>query len=44
MIFYNLRHKWIKAFIENSNEKYIIILLEGSEYNDAMGVNQIIGK
>ncbi|MCB2313104.1 hypothetical protein LGL55_17650 [Clostridium tagluense] len=43
-IFYNLRHSWIKAFIENSNEKYTYNFIEGLEYNDARSVNQIIAK
>lgn len=43
-IFYNLRHNFIKAFIENSNEKYTYNFIEGLEYNDARAVNQIIAK
>lgn len=41
-VFYNLRHKWIKAFIENANDKYTYNFLEGLEYNGIIGVNQII--
>jgi hypothetical protein len=43
-IFYNLRHTWIKAFIENSNEKCTYNFIEGLGYNSALGVNQIITK
>ena len=43
-VFYNLRHTFIKAFIENSNEKYVYNFIEGLEYSGIMGVNQIIRK
>lgn len=43
-IFYELRHTWIKAFIENSNEQYIYNFIKGLEYNGIIGVNQIIKK
>jgi len=43
-IFYELRHIWTKAFIENSNEKYAYNFIEGLEYSGKMGVNQIIRK
>ncbi|MBZ9689728.1 hypothetical protein G9F72_025960 [Clostridium estertheticum] len=43
-VFYNLRHNFIKAFIENSNEKYTYNFIEGLEYNGKMAVNQIIAK
>ncbi|MBU3144528.1 hypothetical protein [Clostridium sp. CF012] len=43
-VFYNLRHIWIKAFIENSNEKYTYNFIEGLEYNGSRSVNQIIAK
>ncbi|MGH4122852.1 MAG: hypothetical protein ACREV6_07975 [Clostridium sp.] len=43
-IFYNLRHNFIKAFIENSNEKYTYNFIEGLEYKGTGAVNQIIGK
>ncbi len=43
-IFYNLRHIWTKAFIENSNEEYTYKFIEGLEYSGIMGVNQIIRK
>ena len=43
-IFYNLRHEWIKAFVENSNEKYTYNFNKGLEYNGIIGVNQIIRK
>jgi len=42
-IFYKLRHSFIKAFIENSNEKYIYNFIEGLD-NDFKGVNQITSK
>ncbi|MGV8981210.1 hypothetical protein [Clostridium sp.] len=41
-VFYNLRHNWIKAFVENSNDKYTYNFIEGLEYNGTLGVNQII--
>ncbi|MBU3190094.1 hypothetical protein K9O30_13370 [Clostridium bowmanii] len=40
-VFYNLRHNWIKAFIESSNEKYTYNFIEGLEYDGTLGVNQI---
>jgi len=43
-VFYKLRHTWIKAFIENSNEKYTYNFIEGLEYKNENAVNQIIGK
>lgn len=43
-IFYNLRHEWIKAFVENSNEEYTYNFTKGLEYNGIIGVNQIIRK
>ena len=44
LVFYNLRHNWIKAFIENSNEKYTYNFIEDLEQSGSIGVNQIIGK
>lgn len=43
-IFYNLRHIWIKSFVENCNERFLYNFIEGLEYKDTMGVNQIILK
>jgi hypothetical protein len=43
-IFYDLRHIWTKAFVENSNEKYTYNFIVGLEYSGIMGVNQIIRK
>ncbi|MFT5874709.1 MAG: hypothetical protein ACI8WT_003680 [Clostridium sp.] len=43
-IFYNLRHAWTKAFIENSNEEYTFNFIKGLEYDSIIGVNQIIRK
>lgn len=43
-IFYNLRHTWTKAFIENSNEKYTYNFIKGLESSGIIGVNQIIRK
>ena len=43
-IFYMLRHTWIKAFIENSNEEYTYNFIKGLEYNGIIGANQIIRK
>lgn len=43
-VFYTLRHSFIKAFIENSNENYTYSFIEGLENNAARGVNQIIIK
>ena len=43
-IFYNLRHTWIKGFIENANEEFAYNFIEGLEYSGIMGVNQIIRK
>ena len=41
-VFYNLRHNWIKAFIENSNEEYTYNFIEGLGHDGNLGVNQII--
>lgn len=41
-IFYNLRHNWIKSFIQNSNEEYTYNFIERLEYNGTLAVNQII--
>ena len=38
-VFYDLRHRWIKSFIENSNDEYTYNFIEG-----ARAINQIIGK
>ncbi|MBZ9609731.1 hypothetical protein G9F73_018375 [Clostridium estertheticum] len=43
-IFYMLRHVWIKAFIENSNEEYTYNFIKGLEYNGIIGTNQITRK
>ncbi|MCB2294620.1 hypothetical protein LGK95_14045 [Clostridium algoriphilum] len=43
-IFYNLRHVWTKAFIENSNDKYTYNFIKGSEHSGIIGINQIISK
>ena len=43
-IFYNLRHEWIKSFVENSNEEYTYNFTKGLEYNGIIGVNQILKK
>lgn len=43
-IFYNLRHEWSKAFIENSNGEYTYNFIKSLEHNDIIGVNQIIRK
>ncbi len=43
-IFYNLRHNFIKAFIENANENYNYNFFESLEYNEGRAVNQIIAK
>ncbi len=41
-IFYNLRHTWIKAFVEGCNEEFIYNFIGGLKENDIVGVNQII--
>ena len=43
-IFYELRHTWTKAFIENANEKYTYNFIKGLEHSGTIGVNQIIRK
>ncbi|MBU3158944.1 hypothetical protein KPL37_04085 [Clostridium frigoris] len=43
-IFYNLRHEWIKAFVENSNGEYTYNFIRNLKHNGIIGVNQIIRK
>ena len=38
-VFYDLRQRWIKAFIENSNDEFTYKFIEGKR-----AINQIIGK
>ncbi|MCB2290677.1 hypothetical protein LGK97_12995 [Clostridium sp. CS001] len=40
-VFYNLRHIWIKAYIENLNDKFTYNFIEGLEHSGIIGVNQI---
>ena len=43
-IFYDLRHEWTKAFIENSNHEYTYNFIKCLEYDGIIGINQIIRK
>ncbi|MBU3101416.1 MULTISPECIES: hypothetical protein [Clostridium] len=43
-IFYNLRHEWTKAFVENSNDEYTYNFIKAIEHNGIIGVNKITRK
>lgn len=40
-VFYNLRHIWIKAFIESSNGEFTYNFIEGLEHSGIIGINQV---